>query len=211
MEVEDKDLFFQIKTPYVSLKLGWILNSGFLKGESEYLVGTEEIVKDKENPLVYLNKVKWAVFNGKEGKRITDYYNWISPLGLVKGQSDFFRVTMEKKEALFTLEGKKTEWFDKIRDRGALTGESKFFWGKKNGFYALYHIETGEKLTPDFKSSVMAGAVLGNSNYVVGSYGNEIFFIYDIKTGRKVSSDFDEEKLISILKKEDLESEIFGL
>jgi len=89
---------------------------------------------------------------------------------------------------------------EKIRDRGALTGESRYFWGKKNKSFALYDIETGEKLTPDFKSSVLAGAVLGVSRYVVGSYGNEIFFIYDFEKEKKISRDFDEDELIYILR-----------
>jgi len=176
MRVIEKDCFIYIETATKTLKLGWILNSGYLKGESEFLIGTKEKIKDKKDPLRYLNRVKWAIFNGITGEQVTEYHDWISPLGLVKGQSGFFRVTEEGKEALFTLEGRKTEWFDKIRDRGALTGESCYFWGKRDGYYALYNINTGEKLTDDFKSSVIAGAVIGKSDYVIGSYGNEIFF-----------------------------------
>ncbi|WP_457641212.1 hypothetical protein [Persephonella sp.] len=204
MEVYEENFITVIKTETGYLKLGWIFNSGFLKGESEYLIGTNEIIKNKNNPLIYLKKVKWAIYSGKTGEKLTQDFDWISPLGLVKGQSAYFRATKDGKEALFTLEGQITQWFDKIRDRGALTGESNYFWGKKNGHYALYDINTGEKLTDDFKSSVIAGALIGKSDYIVGSYGEEIFFILDLKTGEKVSPDFDEGKLIEILKHGDL-------
>ncbi len=184
---------------------GWIIKEGYLKGKTNYFIATEEIIKNRSNPLAYLKKVKWAIYDGNNGKRISQFFDWISPLGLVKGQSNYYRVEKDKKEAIFDLSGIKTEWFDKIRDRGALTGESDYFWGKKNGFYALYCINTGEKLTDDFKSSVLAGAVVGKSNYIVGSYGEEIFFIYDLETKKTVSKTFDEHKLIEILKHGDLE------
>lgn len=185
---------------------GWIIKEGYFKGETEYFIATEEIIKNKSNPLVHLKKVRWAIYNGNDGKRISQFFDWISPLGLVKGQSYYFRGEKDKKEAIFDLNGIKTDWFDKIRDRGVLTGESDYFWGKKNGFYALYCINTKQKLTDDFKSSVLAGAVVGKSkNYVVGSYGEEIFFIYNIETKKIISKTFDEHKLIEILKHGDLE------
>lgn len=180
---------------------GWVFNEGYIKGDSEYFIATEETIKDKDNPLIYLKTVKWAIFSGKDGKRLTDFFDWISPLGLVRGNSEYFRAEKNKMEALFSLDGRKTKWFQKIRDRGALTGESKYYWGKENGKYALYSIETNEKLTDDFKSSVLAGALLGKSErYIVGSYGDEIFFIYDIKNKKVVSKEFDEHKLVEILK-----------
>ncbi len=172
LDLKKEDNYYILEVNGKNLKLGWILNSGYLKRESDFFIATEDIVMDKDNPLKHLHNLKWAVFNGKTGERVTQYYDWISPLGLVKGQSEFFRVTEKGKEALFSLEGRKTEWFDKIRDRGALTGESCYFWGKKDGYYALYDINTGERLTDHFKSSVIAGAVIGRSDYVIGSYGN---------------------------------------
>ena len=180
---------------------GWIFNEGYLKGTTVYFIATEETIKDKENPLLYLKKVKWAIYSGENGERLTDYFDWISPLGLVKGNSSYFRGEKDNREALFNLDGIKTNWFQKIRDRGALTGESSYYWGKINGWYALYDINTDEKITDDFKSSVLAGAVVGKSDrFVVGSYGDEIFFIYDIKDKKIVSKEFDEDKLIEILK-----------
>ncbi len=176
----------------------YYFKEGLPKGESEYFIATEYPL-DKENPLKDLKKVKWAIFN-KEGEQLTDYFDWISPLGLVKGQSPYFRATENNKEALFTIEGRITDWFDKIRDRGALSGESDYFWGKKGGKFALYNIKTGEKLTPDFKSSVLAGAVIGVSKYVVGSYGEEIFFVYDFERKEVISKEFDEDTLIYILR-----------
>ncbi|SNZ03236.1 hypothetical protein SAMN06265182_0328 [Persephonella hydrogeniphila] len=184
-------------------KFSYYFKEGLPKGESDYFIATEEEL-DRNNPLKDLKKVKWAIYD-KNGKRVSDFYDWISPLGIVKGQSEYFRATKNGKEAIFTLEKQVTDWFDKIRDRGALTGESDYFWGKLNGFYALYDIKTGEKITENYKSSVIAGAVVGRSNYIVGSYGEEIFFIVDIGTGQKVSKDFDEHKLIEILKHGDLE------
>jgi len=158
---------------------GWILNEGFPKGQSIYFIATEEIVLDKDNPVKHLKNVKWAIYSGENGERLTDFFDWITPLGLVKGQSPYFRGEKNKKEALFTLDEQKTDWYQKIRDRGALTGESNYYWGKQNGYYALYDITNGKKLTPDFKSSVIAGALVGRSkNLVVGSFGEEIFFIY---------------------------------
>jgi len=185
---------------------GWIINEGYPKGKSDYFIATEEIVTDKPEPYKELKKVKWAIYSGENGKRVSDYFNWITTHGLVKGQSKYFRGEIDKNEALFTLDGQKTDWYQKIRDRGALTGESKYYWGKTNGYYALYDIDTGRKLTPDFKSSVLAGAVVGTSeNLIVGSFGEEIFFIYDIKEGKIVSPEFDEDKLIEILKHGNLE------
>ncbi len=179
-------------------KFTYYFKEGFPKGDSDYIIATEEPL-NQENPLIDLKKVKWAIYD-REGNRLTDFFDWISPLGLVKGQSPYFRVTKDGKDAIFSLQGQITPWFRKIRDRGALTGESKYYWGKKEKTFALYDIETGEKLTPEFKSSVLAGAVIGVSKYVVGSYGEEIFFIYDFHTGEKISRDFDEDELIYILK-----------
>ncbi len=179
-------------------KFSYYFKEGFPKGQSDYFIATTQEL-NKENPLKDLKNVKWAIYD-KEGNRVSDFFDWISPLGLVKGQSPYFRGTKNRKEALFTLEKQITDWFEKIRDRGALTGESRFFWGKKNRVFALYDIETGEKLTPDFKSSVLAGAVVGISKYVVGSFGEEIFFIYDFENQKKISRDFDEDELIYILR-----------
>lgn len=190
-------------------KFSYYFKEGYPKGESDYFIATEECI-DQENPLKDLKNVKWAIFN-KEGKRVSDYFDWISPLGLVKGQSIYFRATENGKEALFTLSGQVTDWFEKIRDRGALTGESEYFWGKREGKYALYSIKTGKKLTEDFKSSVIAGAVIGKSKYIVGSYGDERFFIIELDTGKKVTPDFDEDTLIKILKKMDLEEAVSQL
>jgi len=190
-------------------KFSYYFKEGYPKGESDYFIATEECL-DQENILKDLKNVKWAIFN-KHGERVSDYFDWISPLGLVKGQSEYFRAEENGKEALFTLSGQITDWFDKIRDRGALTGESEYFWGKKEGKYALYHIKTGKKLTDDYKSSVIAGAVIGKSGYIIGSYGSEIFFIVELETGRKVTPDFDEDTLIQILKHGDLEKAVLQL
>jgi hypothetical protein len=189
----------------VSKDFGWIFESGAVKGESNYFIATEETILDKEKPFIAMKDVKWAIYELNTNKKLTDEFDWISTVGVVKGQSAFFRGTLNKKEAIFTLEGRVSEWFDKIRDKGVLTGESFYFWGKSNKHYALYHIKTGEKLTPDFKSSVLAGAVLGRGNFVVGSFGEEIFFIYDIVSQKIVSPEFDEDKLIEILKHGDLD------
>ncbi len=204
--IKEENIYMIIKTENGEKKFGWILSEGYPKGASEYFIATEEIIKDKDNPLKYLKTVKWAIYSGKTGEKLTQDFDWISPLGLVKGQSPYFRGTLNGKDALFSLEGQETDWFEKIRDRGALTGESNYYWGKKNKHFALYDINTGEKLTDDFKSSVIAGALIGKSeNLIVGSYGDEIFFILDIKTGEKLTPDFDEHKLIEILKHGDLE------
>ena len=193
-------------------EFGWIINEGYPKGDSDYFIATEEIVADKPEPFKELKKVKWAIFNAENGERVSDYFDWITSYGLVKGQSPYFRGEIDRKEALFTLDKQETDWYQKIRDRGALTGESDYYWGKNNGYYALYNIKTGEKLTPDFKSSVLAGAVVGTSeNLVVGSFGEEIFFIYDIKEKKIVSPEFDEDKLIEILKHGDLEKALAEL
>lgn len=187
-----------------SRDFGYVFNVGLPKGESEYFLATEEIVKDKIDYLKHLKKVKWAIYD-KNFERKTDYHSWIHTAGLVKSQSIYYKVEESSKEALFTLEGQKTEFFEKIRDRGALTGESNYFWGKKNGKFAIYDVNTGEKLTEDFKSSVLAGVILGRGTYFVGSYGEEIFYIFDLKTGERLTKAFDEHKLIEILKHGDLE------
>ncbi|WP_457627092.1 hypothetical protein [Persephonella sp.] len=184
---------------------GWVLNEGAFKGQSEYFIATKDSVKDADNLSIGMKNARWAIYSIKTLEKVSPVFNWISPLGLVRGQSPYYRGSLDGKEALFTLEEQITDWFDKIRDRGALTGESSYYWGKKDGFYALYDIETGKKLTDNFKSSVIAGALLGRGSYVVGSYGEEIFFIYDIQTGKIISPEFDEDTLIQILKHGNLE------
>jgi hypothetical protein len=178
------------------------LKEGALKGESRYIIASEENLKKFPSKSIAMQKVKWAIYETITGNRVSDFFDWITPQGLVKGQSKYFRGTLDKKDAIFTLDGRKTDWFKKIRERGAITGESKYFWAKKDKHYALYHIETGEKLTPDFKSSVLAGAVIGDTeNLVYGSFGNDIFFVYDISLRMIVSREFKEETLVEILKK----------
>ncbi len=184
---------------------GFIFESGASRGESQYFIATEETVYDKEKPTIAMKNSKWAIYDIKTGNRVTDYYDWITTKGLVQGQSPYFRVESNKMEALFTLDKQVTKWFRKIRDRGALTGESNYYWAKEKTHYALYDIRTGEKLTEDYKSSVIAGAVIGKGDLIVGSYGDEIFFIVDLKTGKKLTDDFDEPTLIEILKHGDLE------
>ncbi|WP_457638778.1 hypothetical protein [Persephonella sp.] len=196
---------FTVSNGQKEVTFGWVFKEGAFKNQSEYFIATEDSVKNAENLSIGIKKARWAVYSIKTLKRVSPVFDWISPLGLVKGQSPYYRGTLNGKEALFTLTGQKTDWFDKIRDRGALTGESPYYWGKKNGYYALYHIETGKKLTEDFKSSVIAGALLGRGSLVVGSYGEEIFFIYDIEKKEKISPEFDEDALIQILKHGDLE------
>ncbi len=189
----------------ITKDFGFIFESGASRGESPYFIATEETVYDKEKPTIAMKNSKWAIYDIRTGERLTDFYDWITTKGLVQGQSPYFRVELNGMEALFTLEGQATKWFRKIRDRGALTGESKYYWAKEKAHYALYDIETGEKLTEDYKSSVIAGAVIGRGDYIVGSYGDEIFFIVDLKTGKRLTPDFDEPTLIDILKHGDLE------
>ncbi|RMA97678.1 hypothetical protein [Hydrogenothermus marinus] len=182
----------------------YYLKEGAIKGESRYIIATEDYI-DPENIGKSMQNAKWAIYDFEKKERLTDFFDWISPNGLVKGQSKYFRATFNKKEAIFSLEKQETKWFRKIRDRGAITGESNFYWAKEKTHYALYDINTGEKLTPDFKSSVIAGALIGNSdNLVIGSFGEEIFFIYDIKEKKIVSREFDEDYLIELLKDGDL-------
>jgi hypothetical protein len=178
-------------------KYGYILKEGAIKGKSPYIIATEDEVNSSKDLL----KVRWAIYNYETDERVSDFFDWISPNGIVNGESEFFRATKNKKEALFTFEKQVSPWYRKIRDRGALTGESNYYWAKEKAHYSLYNIKTGEKLTPDFKSSVLFGAVIGDTdNLVVGSFGEEIFFIYDIKNQKIVSKEFDEDALIEILK-----------
>ncbi len=205
--VRERNRFYFIEEmgKKITQDFGYIFESGASRGESPYFIATEETVYDKEKPTVAMKHSKWAIYDIRTGHRVTDFYDWITTKGLVQGQSPYFRVEKDKMEALFTLEGQVTRWFRKIRDRGALTGESNYFWAKEKAHYALYDIRTGEKLTEDYKSSVIAGAVVGRGDYIVGSYGDEIFFIVDLKTGKKLTPDFDEPTLIEILKHGDLE------
>ena len=205
MKLIETQLYFYLENGEKrSPNYGYIFNVGLPKKESDYFLATEQIIKDKPDYLKYLKEVKWAIYD-KNFERKTAYHTWIHTAGLVKGQSPFYKVEENKMEALFTLEGQKTEFFEKIRDRGALTGESIYFWGKRNGKFAIYNVHTGEKLTEDFKSSVLAGVILGRGTYFVGSYGEEIFYIFDLITGERLTKAFDEHKLIEILKHGDLE------
>lgn len=181
----------------------YVFKEGYLKGASQYFVATEEKVDSPAD----MNKVRWALYSINSG-RLSDYFDWVHTNGLVKGQSVYYKAQKGNFEALYTVDGKVTDDFEKIRDRGALTGESNYFWGKKNGKFAIYDITTGEKLTEDYKSSVIAGVVIGKGNYYVGSYGEEIFYIFDLKTGKKLTKPFDEYKLIEILKHGDLEKAV---
>lgn len=181
----------------------YVFKEGYLKGASEYFVATEEKVGGPAD----MNRVRWALYSINSG-RLSDYFDWVHTSGLVKGQSVYYKAQKGRFEAMYTLDGKATEDFEKIRDRGALTGESNYFWGKKNGKFAIYDITTGEKLTEDYKSSVIAGVIVGKGSYYVGSYGEEIFYIFDLNTGKKLTKAFDEHKLIEILKHGDLEKAV---
>lgn len=181
----------------------YVFKEGYIKGVSEYFVATEEKIED----FTQMNKVKWALYSIGLG-RVSDYFDWVHTNGIVKGQSVYYKAQKGKFEALYTLDGKATDDFEKIRDRGALTGESRYFWGKKGGKFAIYDITTGEKLTEDYKSSVIAGVIIGKGSYYVGSYGDEIFYIFDLNTGKKLTKPFDEHKLIQILKHGDLEKAV---
>lgn len=178
----------------------YIFKEGYLKGDSEYFVATDQRFEN----LSQLNKLRWALYSIESG-RISDYFDWVHTNGLVKGQSPFYKVQDKNLEAIYTVEGRVTQYFEKIRDRGALTGESQYFWGKKDGKFAIYDINTAEKLTEDYKSSVIAGVIIGQGTYYIGSYGEEIFYIFDLKTGKKLTKAFDENKLIEILKHGNLE------
>ncbi|GAB6072951.1 hypothetical protein JCM14244_13280 [Venenivibrio stagnispumantis] len=206
--LEENQLYFYISKDgeRVSDYFGWIFKEGLLKNESEYFIATKEIVKDIPEPLKKLHKVKWAIYNLE--KKLTPEFDWISTAGLIKSQSPYFKITQGKIEAIYSLEGQVSEEFEKIRDRGVITGESEIFWGKRNKKWALYDLKTGQKLTDDFKSSVIAGAVIGKGNYFVGSYGEEIFYIFDLKSGKCLTKPFDEHKLIEILKHGDLEKAV---
>lgn len=181
----------------------YIFKEGYLKGDTNYFVATDQQFEN----ISQLNKLRWALYSIELG-RVSDYFDWIHTSGIVKGQSIYYKAQKGSLEALYTLEKKVTQDFEKIRDRGALTGESQYFWGKKNGKFAIYDIKTGEKLTEDYKSSVLAGVILGQGSYYVGSYGDEIFYIFDLKTGKKLTKGFDEHKLIEILKDGSLEKAV---
>lgn len=184
----------------------YIFKEGYLKSASEYFVATEEPCLSSQD----LNKVKWALYSIQRG-RVSDYFDWVHTKGIVKGQSPYYKGTKGKYEALYTLEGKVSDDFEKIRDRGALTGESRFFWGKKNGKFAIYDILTGERLTEEYRSSVIAGVVIGKGDYYVGSYGDEMFYIFDIKTGERLTRAFNEHRLIEILKHGNLVKAVEGI
>ncbi|NPA58449.1 MAG: hypothetical protein GXN94_04045, partial [Aquificae bacterium] len=138
--LKEEGIYTVVKTGNGFKRFGWVVREGYLKGTSRYFIATEQTVKNSPNPLKALKSVKWAIYSGETGERLSDFFEWISPYGLVRGQSPYYRGTLNGKEALFSLNGQKTDWFEKIRDRGALTGESPYFWGKKNGSYALYHV-----------------------------------------------------------------------
>lgn len=205
MKLFEDNLYFYFENN--DEKFGYIFKEGLVKGESEYFVATKEIVKDKNNYLQHLKYVKWSIYN-KSMEKLTEDFDWIYPKGVIKNQSPYYLAKNGDFEALYTLEKQITEEFEKIRDRGALTGESIYFWGKKNKKYALYNVITGEKLTDDYKSSVIAGVVIGKGTFYVGSYGEEIFYIFDLKTGERLTKAFDEHKLIEILKHGDLEKAV---
>ncbi|MEZ0322693.1 MAG: hypothetical protein ABWJ98_00035 [Hydrogenothermaceae bacterium] len=181
----------------------YVFKEGYLKGVSDYFIATQQQCSDIKD----LNKAKWSLYSTKTGKIAGDF-DWIHTAGLVKSQSPYFKAQTGKYEALYTIDGQKTDFFEKIRDRGALTGESNYFWGKKNGKFAIYDVKTGEKLTEDYKSSVLAGVILGRGTYYVGSYGEEIFYIFDLKTGKRLTKAFDEHKLVEILKHGNLEKAV---
>lgn len=178
----------------------YVINEGYPKGVSEYFIATREQFKE----LKYINTVKWSIYSIEKG-RLTGEFDWINTNGLVKNQSKYFLAKMGDSESFYTLDGKISDDFEKIRDRGALTGESRYFWGKRKGKFAIYDVETNQKLTEDYTSSVIAGVIVGNGDYYIASYDKENFFIFDLSTNKKLSKPFDEHKLIQILKEKNIE------
>ncbi|NPA51866.1 MAG: hypothetical protein GXO22_03125 [Aquificae bacterium] len=210
--IKDGNRFYFVENNQrITEDFGYIFESGAPRGESPYFIATKQPVLKEERPTIAMKRSKWAIYDIRTRKRVTQYYDWITTKGLVQGQSIYFRAELDKHEAIFTLENQVTKWFRKIRDRGVLTGESSYYWAKEKTHYALYDIDTGKKLTEDYKSSVIAGAVIGKGSYIVGSYGDEIFFIVDLKTGKRLTDDFDEPTLIEILKHGDLEKAVKDL
>jgi hypothetical protein len=111
---------------------------------------------------------KYAIFD-KDGRQISDWYDWIEPYGLVKGKSDYYFVKDNGKEAVFHKDlGQVTNWFDRIYAWGLIVYEKdEYYFGCLGENCAIYH-KNGKKVSEDFPLQVIKLTERVNFNHQLG-------------------------------------------
>jgi len=82
---------------------------------------------------------KKAIFH-KSGIQVSDWFDWISLSGLIKGQSPYYIARSDDKYAIFDENGKRISgWFNYIYPFGLVRGESDYYVARENWNCAVYH------------------------------------------------------------------------
>jgi antitoxin component YwqK of YwqJK toxin-antitoxin module len=112
---------------------------------------------------------KEAVFD-ENGKMISpEWFDWIFPYGLVKGESPYYIAKKNGKYAIFDKNGNMItkEWYDWIWESGLVKGDSEYYVVKKDGKYAIFN-KYGKMISPEWFDFIFPfGLVLRESDYYV--------------------------------------------
>jgi hypothetical protein len=137
-----------------------------------------------------------AIFD-KDGKQVTEWYRYISPEGLIEGQSRYYIAKKSDKYAIFDINGNMItpEWFDGMYLSGLVEGQSNYYIAKKGKKVAIFDI-SGNRITEWFDYVSSAGLVKGESDYFIACNKDTCAVHY--KNGKKVSDDFPIEKIFSV-------------
>jgi len=96
---------------------------------------------------------KKAVF--KDGKQITEWFDWVWSSGLVQGQSNYFIAEKDRKQAIYEYKNgqiiKITKDFKRISINGLIQGMSNYFKVEDNGNDTIYHKLLNKKISLNTK------------------------------------------------------------
>jgi antitoxin component YwqK of YwqJK toxin-antitoxin module len=102
-----------------------------------------------------------AIFD-KDGNRISDFFDEIYSDGLLKGESDYYIASRDRKDAIFDKEGRQiSQWFKFIHHSGLVEGKCDYYIACDKGSCAVYH-KNGQKVSEDFSTSYLEMAMEGN-------------------------------------------------
>ena len=157
-------------------------DEAFSKGETEYFV----VEKDQ---------LVQAIFN-KNGKRISDWFDFIFDYGLIYGQSDYYMAEKNGKYAIFHKNGRQiTDWFDKIFPDGLVKGETDYYLAGKDGKYTIFD-KDGKQISSQHEWIEPEGLVSGKSDYYM-TKNKGLSFLYKLGSNkflgpfRKISNNAD--------------------
>jgi hypothetical protein len=119
-----------------------------------------------------------------------EWFDDISPYGLVGGRSIYYITRKGWKEAIFDVNGNRiTDFYSEIYPDGLIKGQSNLYIERKDGKEAIFDVK-GNQITQWFDTVSPYGLVEGKSDYYIACNGDTCAVYY--KDGRKVSEDFFE-------------------